>query len=59
MRYFHVVGRELVPVGPGLAAVAGGSVVDTAERVLLSAAVVKGCRVALGVTMALMLVIMI
>ena len=31
----------------------------TADRLLLSPAVVKGCRVAMGVTMAFMLVIMI
>jgi hypothetical protein len=37
----------------------GGASPVTADRLLLSPAVVKGCRVAMGVTMAFMLVIMI
>ena len=42
------------------AAVPGtGPAEPAAERLLLSPAVVKGCRVAMGVTMAFMLVIMI
>jgi hypothetical protein len=45
--YFHVVGRRSVPAG------------YTAEGLLLSAAVVKGCQVAIGVTMAFILIIMI
>ena len=45
--YFHVVGRRSVPAG------------RTAEGLLLSAVVVKGCQVAIGVTMAFILIIMI
>jgi hypothetical protein len=64
--YFHVVGRRFVPGGSALAAAAAGPVAlrqppaaHTAERLLLSPAVVKGCRVATGVTMAFMLIILI
>jgi hypothetical protein len=62
--YFHVVGRPFVPAGPALAAAAAGPASGarpayTAERLLLSPAVVKGCRVAMGVTMAFTLIIMI
>jgi hypothetical protein len=45
--YFHVVGRRSLPAG------------STAERLLLSPAVVKGCQVTIGVTMAFILIIMI
>jgi len=44
--YFHVVGRRSVPAG-------------YTAGLLLSPAVVKGCQVAIGVTMALILIIMI
>ena len=64
--YFHVVGRRFVPGGSALAAVVAGpvalrqpSAAYTAERLLLSPAVVKGCRVATGVTMAFILIILI
>jgi hypothetical protein len=46
---------EMPPGGP----VAGQVTASPAERLLLSPAVVKGCRVAMGVTMAFMLLIMI
>jgi hypothetical protein len=49
--YFQAVGGQVVPVGSALAA--------AATRLLLSPAVVKGCQVTTGVTMAFMLVIMI
>ena len=49
--YFHAVGHPAVPAGSALAA--------AATRLLLSPAVVKGCQVATGVTMAFMLIIMI
>jgi hypothetical protein len=49
--YFQVVGRGPVPAGPALA-------LSTTERLLLSSAVVKGCQVAIGVTMAFLLIIM-
>jgi hypothetical protein len=45
--YFHVVGRRSVPAG------------YTAAGLLFSAGVVKGCQVAIGVTMAFILIIMI
>ena len=45
--YFYVAGRRSVPAG------------NTAEGLLLSAGVVKGCQVAIGVTMAFILIIMI
>jgi uncharacterized membrane protein YfcA len=48
--YFHVVGRPFVPADPAA---------DTAQRLLLSPAMVKGCRVVMGVTMAFTLIIMI
>jgi hypothetical protein len=73
--YFHVAGRPSVPAGSALPAAGAGpgalhavaaesvtradSAAYIAERVLLSPAVVKGCRVVTGVTMAFMLVIMI
>jgi len=57
--YFPVVGRRFAPAGSALAAVPAGPAVYTAERVLLSPAVVKGCQVAIGVTMAFLLIIMI
>ena len=47
-----------MPPGDGLAGQAEGRP-PMADRLLLSPAVVKGCRVAMGVTMAFMLVIMI
>jgi hypothetical protein len=57
--YFRVVGRRSVPAGSALAAAAAGPAAYTAERLLLSPAAVKGCQVAIGVTMAFMLIIMI
>jgi Domain of unknown function (DUF5134) len=57
--YFHVVGRRSVPAGPALAAAAApraDSAPFTAESLLLSPAVVKGCQVAIGVTMAFILI---
>ena len=53
--YFQVVGRRYA--GSGLVAAAAGPAAYTAERLLLSPAVVKGCQVAIGVTMALILII--
>jgi hypothetical protein len=50
--YFHVVGRRPVPAGSAPAAYA-------AERLLLSPAAVKGCQVAIGVTMAFILIVII
>ena len=44
---------------PATGAGRGEASLVTADRLLLSPAVVKGCRVAMGVTMALMLIIMI
>jgi Domain of unknown function (DUF5134) len=49
--YFQVAGRRSVPERAPAA--------YTAERLLLSPAVVKGCQVAIGVTMAFILIIMI
>jgi hypothetical protein len=57
--YFQVAGRQSVPAGPALAAAAAGPAAYTAERLLLSPAVAKGCQVAISVTMAFMLIIMI
>jgi len=57
--YFRVVGRRSVPAGSALAAAAAGPAVHTAERLLLSPAVVKGCQVAIGVTMAFILIVII
>jgi hypothetical protein len=57
--YFRTVGRPLVPAGSALAAAATGPAAYTAERLLLSPAVVKGCQVTIGVTMAFILIIMI
>jgi hypothetical protein len=54
--YFHVVGRPFAPAGPAQRA---NPVAFTAERLLLSPAVVKGCQVATGVTIAFTLIIMI
>jgi hypothetical protein len=45
--------------GSGLAAAAAGPVAYTAERLLLSPAVVKGSQVTIGVTMAFVLIILI
>ena len=50
--YFQVAGRGPVPAGPAPAA-------TTAERLLLSPAVVKGGQVTIGVTLAFLLIIMI
>jgi hypothetical protein len=52
--YFHLAGR---PAGP--VALRQPTAAYTAERLLLSPAVVKGCQVAAGVTMAFILIIMI
>jgi len=71
--YFHVVGRRSVPAGSALAAATAGLVAVrqpteadaaetapySAERLLLSPAVAKGCQVAIGVTMAFILIIII
>jgi hypothetical protein len=54
--YFHVVGRPFAPAGPAQRA---NPVAFTAERLLLSPAVVKGCQVATGVTIAFTVIIMI
>jgi hypothetical protein len=62
---FHVVSRRFAPGGSALAAAAAGPVAlrqpthAYAERLLLSPAVMKGCQVATGVTMAFILIIMI
>ena len=50
--YLRVAGRPFAPAGPAPAA-------HTAERLLLSPAVMKGCQVATGVTLAFTLIIMI
>jgi hypothetical protein len=50
--YFRVAGRPFAPAGPAPAA-------HTAERLLLSPAVMKACQVATGVTLAFTLIIMI
>jgi Domain of unknown function (DUF5134) len=57
--YFRVVGRRSVPAGSAPAAAAAGPTGFTAERLLLSPAVAKGCQVAIGVTMAFMLIVII
>jgi hypothetical protein len=57
--YFLVAGRRPGPAGTALAAAAAGLAANTAERLLLSPAVVKGCQVAISVTMAFVLIIMI
>jgi len=63
--YFPVAGRREVPGGSALAAAAarpvalGQTAYADAEHLLLSPAVVKGCQVATGVTIAFILVIMI
>ena len=57
--YFHVAGRRFAPAESALAAAAADTVAHTAERLLLSPAVVKGCRVATSVTMAFVLIVMI
>jgi hypothetical protein len=62
---FRVVTRRSVPAASALAAAAAGPVAlrqpayADAERLLLSPAVVKGCRVATGVTVAFLLIIII
>lgn len=64
--YFHAAGPRFVPGGSTLAATPAGPVTPrrpahayTAERLLVSPAVVKGFRVATGVTMAFILITMI
>jgi Domain of unknown function (DUF5134) len=57
--YFRVVGRRSVPAGSAPAAAAAGPAAFTAERLLLSPAVAKGCQVAIGVTMAFILIVII
>ena len=57
--YFQVAGRRPGPAGTALAAAAAGPATYTAERLLLSPAVVKGCQVAISVTIAFVLIIMI
>jgi len=56
--YLPVAGRRPGPAGTALAAAAGPAAY-TAERLVLSPAVVKGCQVAISVTMAFVLIIMI
>jgi hypothetical protein len=69
--YFHAAGRPLGPAGSALAAAAAGRAsgpgpgtesapaAGPAARLLFSPAVVKGCQVATGVTMAFILIILI
>ena len=59
--YFHPAARPLVPARPALAAAAPGSAprAGAAERLLLSPAVVKGCQVATGVTIAFILIMLV
>jgi hypothetical protein len=57
--YFHVVGRRYVPEESALAAAAAGPVAYSAQRLLLLPAVVKGCQITIGVTVAFILIIMI
>jgi hypothetical protein len=57
--YFRVVGRRSVPAGSAPAAAAAGPAAFTAERLLLSPAVAKGCQVAIDVTMAFILIVII
>ena len=57
--YFYVVGRRSVPAGSALAAAAAHPAAYPAQRLLLSPAVVKGCQVAIGVTMAFILIVII
>jgi len=73
--YFHVVGHRSEPVGSALAAAAAGPVPPcqptpetapradpaayTAERLLLSPAVAKGCQVTIGLAMAFILIVVI
>jgi Domain of unknown function (DUF5134) len=57
--YFQVAGRRPIPAGTALAPAAAGPAAYTAQRLLLSPAVVKGCQVAISVTMAFVLIIMI
>jgi Domain of unknown function (DUF5134) len=55
--YFQVAGSQLA--GSGLAAAAPRPAAYTAERLLLSPAVVKGCQVTISVTLAFILIILI
>jgi hypothetical protein len=69
--YFRMIGRRSAPARSALAAAAPGPIAlppsaqadaaetapYSAERLLLSPAVVKGCQVAIGVTMAFILII--
>jgi Domain of unknown function (DUF5134) len=57
--YFHVVGRRSVPAGSALTAAAAGPAAYPAERLLLSPAVAKGWQVAISVTMAFILIVII
>jgi hypothetical protein len=69
--YFHAAGRPLAPAGSALAAAATGHAsgagpgtepaprAGAAAQLLLSPAVVKGCQVATGVSMAFTLIMMI
>ena len=57
--YFRAVGRRSVPAGSALAAAAAGPAAYTAERLLLSPAVAKGCQVTIGVAMAFILIVVI
>jgi Domain of unknown function (DUF5134) len=56
---FTVHDLDRLPSGSAPAAAAADSVAYTAERLLLSPAVVKGCQVTISVTMAFILIIMI
>jgi hypothetical protein len=55
--YFPVVGRRPVLAGSAPAAAAADPAAYAAERLLLSPTAVKGCQVAIGVTMAFILLI--
>jgi Domain of unknown function (DUF5134) len=57
--YFYAAGRPPVPAGSALAAAAAEPTASTAERLLLSPAVAKGCQVTIGVTITFILIIMI
>ena len=55
--YFPVVGRRPVTAGPAPAGAAADPAAYTAKRLLLSPVTVKGCQVAIGITIAFLLLI--
>jgi hypothetical protein len=55
--YFPVVGRRPVTAGPAPAGAAADPAAYTAKRLLLSPVTVKGCQVAIGITIAFILLI--